>query len=96
MEPLDILPEYVYCVKTGKKHYDLFTTIYTGENYCGRCGLANPLQSQGRARSRTPALPGPYNEVVEVEDSPPQPVSPVSQLMRDRPKPVSSSGIEYA
>ncbi|KAL6405411.1 hypothetical protein AUP68_11165 [Ilyonectria robusta] len=49
-----------------------------------------------RARSRTPALPGPYDEVVEVEDSPPHPVSPASQLMRDRPKPVSSSGIGYA
>ncbi|KAH8656773.1 hypothetical protein BGZ61DRAFT_568666 [Ilyonectria robusta] len=96
MEPLDIPPEYVYCVKAGKKHHDLFTTIYAGENYCGRCGLANPFQSQGRARSRTPALPGPYDEVVEVEDSPPQPASPASQLMRDRPKPVSSSGIGYA
>lgn len=92
----DIPPEHVYCVKAGKKHHDLFTTIYAGENYCGCCGLSNPFQSQRRARSRTPALPGPYDEVVEVEDSPPHPVSPASQLMRDRPKLVSSSGIGYA
>jgi hypothetical protein len=84
MAPPDIPPEYVYCVKAGKKHHDLFTTIYAGENYCGRCGLANPFQSQRRARSRTPALPGPYDEVVEVDDSPPHPVSPASQLMRDK------------
>ncbi|KAI7772510.1 hypothetical protein LZL87_014324 [Fusarium oxysporum] len=96
MAPPDIPPEYVYCVKAGKKHHDLFTTIYGGENYCGRCGLANPFQSQRRARSRTPALPGPYNEVVEVDDSPPHPVSPASQLMRDKPKPVSSAAIGYA
>jgi hypothetical protein len=96
MAPPDIPPEYVYCVKAGKKHHDLFTTIYAGENYCGRCGLANPFQSQRRARSRTPALPGPYDEVVEVDDSPPHPVSPASQLMRDKPKPVSSAAIGYA
>ncbi|KAH6952504.1 hypothetical protein BKA56DRAFT_638371 [Ilyonectria sp. MPI-CAGE-AT-0026] len=91
----DIPPEHIYCVKAGKKHYDLFTTIYAGENYCGCCGLSNPFQSQRRARSRTPALPGLYNEVIEVEDSPPHPVSPASQLMRDRFKLVSSSGIGY-
>ena len=27
MAPPEIPPEYVYSVKTGKKHHDLFTTI---------------------------------------------------------------------
>ena len=96
MGPPKIPPEHVYCVQAGKKHYDLFTTIYVGANYCGRCGLVNPFRPQRRARSKTPAFPGPYDEVVELEDSPPRPVSPASQLMRDRPKPVSSIGIERA
>lgn len=91
-----IPPEHVYCVQAGKKHQDLFTTIYVDANYCGRCGLANPFRTQRRARSKTPALPGPYDEVVEVEDSPPRPVSPASQLLRDRPKPVTSAGINRA
>ncbi|KAH7124546.1 hypothetical protein EDB81DRAFT_846881 [Dactylonectria macrodidyma] len=39
--------------------------------------------------SKTLALPGLYDEVVEVKDSPPWPVSLVSQLLRDRPKPVT-------
>lgn len=78
--------EHIYCVQAGKKHHDLFTTIYAGENYCGRCGLANPFSSQRRTRSRTPARPGPNDEVVELEDSPPRPVSPASQLLRDRTK----------
>ncbi|KAH7114641.1 hypothetical protein EDB81DRAFT_920613 [Dactylonectria macrodidyma] len=92
----DIPPEHVYCIQAGKQHYDLFTTIYIGANYCGRCGLANPFRSQRRASSKTPALPGPYDEVVEVEDSPPRPASPASRLLRDRPKPVSSIGIGCA
>lgn len=33
---------------------------------------------------------------LEVEDSPPRPVSPASQLMRGNPKPVSSAGIGCA
>lgn len=94
MGPFKIPPEHVYCVQAGKKHYELFTTTYVGANYCGRCGLANPFRPQHRARSKTPALPGPYDEVVEVEDSPPpRPASPASQLLRDRPKPVSSIGV---
>ncbi|KAH6951115.1 hypothetical protein BKA56DRAFT_505955 [Ilyonectria sp. MPI-CAGE-AT-0026] len=96
MGPPNIPPEHVYCIQAGKKHYDLFTTIYVDANYCGRCGLANPFRSQRRARSKTPALPGPYDEVVEVEDSPPRPVSPASRLLRDKPKPVSSIGIGRA
>lgn len=96
MGPSKIPPEHVYCVQAGKKHYELFTTIYVGANYCGRCGLANPFRPQNRAKSKTPALPGPYDEVVEVEDSPPPPVSPASQLLRDRPKPVSFMGIRSA
>ncbi|PWI63953.1 hypothetical protein PCL_01925 [Purpureocillium lilacinum] len=71
-----IPPEHVYCVQAGKKYQDLFTTIYVDANYCGRCGLANPFRTQRRARSKTPALPGPYDEVVEVEDSPPRPLIP--------------------
>ncbi|KAM4061481.1 hypothetical protein HRG_013169 [Hirsutella rhossiliensis] len=43
MGPPQIPPEHVYCVQAGQKHYDLFTTIYVGANYCGRCGLANPF-----------------------------------------------------
>ncbi|KAF6514981.1 hypothetical protein HZS61_006155 [Fusarium oxysporum f. sp. conglutinans] len=94
MGPLKIPPEHVYCVQAGKKHYELFTTTYVGANYCGHCGLANPFRPQHRARSKTPAIPGPYDEVIEVEDSPPpRPVSPASQLLRDRPKPVSSIGV---
>ncbi|KAH8657240.1 hypothetical protein BGZ61DRAFT_567901 [Ilyonectria robusta] len=89
MSPPKIPPEHVYCVQAGKKHHELFTTTYVGANYCGRCGLANPFRLQHQARSKTPALPGPYDEVVEVEDSPPRPVSPASQLLRERPKPVS-------
>jgi hypothetical protein len=85
-----IPPEHVYCVQVGKKHHELFTTTYVGANYCGHCGLANPFQLQQQARSKTPALPGPYDEVVEVEDSPPRPVSPASQLLRDRQKHVPS------
>jgi hypothetical protein len=96
MGPPKIPPEHVYCVEAGKKHYDLFTTTYVGANYCGRCGLANPFRPRFQARLKTPALPGPYDEVVEVEDSPPRPVSPASQLLRDRPKPVSSIGIGRA
>ena len=89
--------EHVYCVQAGKKHHELFTTIYAGENYCGRCGLANPFSSQRRGRSRTPAIPGPDDEVVELEDTPPRPVSPASQLMRDRTKKKASfSGIGHA
>ena len=89
--------EHVYCVQAGKKHHELFTTIYAGENYCGRCGLANPFSSQRQGRSRTPALPGPDDEVVELEDTPPRPVSPASQLMRDRTKKKASfSGIGHA
>ncbi|KAL6402730.1 GPCR, PTH11-type [Ilyonectria robusta] len=83
-----IPPEHVYCVQAGKKHHELFTTMYVGANYCGRCGLANPFKPQHRVRSKTPALPGPHDEVVEVEDSPPRPVSPASHLLRDKPKPV--------
>ncbi|KFA62764.1 hypothetical protein S40285_10795 [Stachybotrys chlorohalonatus IBT 40285] len=86
-----IPPEHVYCIQAGKKHYELFTTTYIDANYCGHCGLANPFRPQSRARSKTPALPGPYDEVVEVEDSPPpRPVSPASRLLRDVPKPISS------
>ncbi|KAJ0134008.1 hypothetical protein HZ326_22946 [Fusarium oxysporum f. sp. albedinis] len=70
MGPQDA-PEHVYCVQAGKKHYELFTTTYAGANYCNHCGLANPFRPQHRARSKTPAIPGPYDEVVEVEDSPP-------------------------
>ncbi|KJK73668.1 hypothetical protein H634G_11057 [Metarhizium anisopliae BRIP 53293] len=88
--------EHIYCVQAGKKHHDLFTTIYAGENYCGRCGLANPFSSQSRARSRTPARPGPHDEVVELEDSPPRPVSPASQLMRNRTKSSSSANVGLA
>ena len=95
--PLPTIPaEHIYCVQAGKKHHDLFTTIYAGENYCGRCGLANPFQSQHRARSRTPALPGPDDEVVELENSPPLPVSPASHLLRDRTKLASSAGSGHA
>ena len=94
MGPPKIPPEHVYCVQAGKKHHELFTSMYVGANYCGRCGLANPFRPQHQARSKTPALPGPYDEVVEVEDSPPRPVSPASQLLRGRPKPVSFIGIE--
>ena len=96
MGPSDIPTEYVYCAKTGKKHQDLFTTIYAGENYCGLCGLANPLQSRLRARSKTPSFPGPRDEVVLIEDSPPRPVSPASQLMRNRPIPTPSARMGYA
>ena len=85
MTPSDIPSEHVYCVKGGRKHHDLFTTLYAGENYCSHRGLANPFQSRSRARSRTPAFPGPHDEVVEVRDSPPQrAVSPASQLLRKR------------
>lgn len=96
MCPLKIPPEHVYCVQAGKIHYDLFTTIYVGANYCGHCGLVNPFRAQRRARSKTPALPGPNDEVVEVADSPPRPVSPASQLLRDTLKPVTSVDIERA
>ena len=96
MDPSKIPSEHIYCVQDRKKHYELFTTTYISANYCGRCGLANPFQAQQRARSKTPALPGPYDEVVEVEDSPPRPGSPASQLLRDKPKPVSSIGIRRA
>ncbi|KAK1702951.1 uncharacterized protein BDZ83DRAFT_595469 [Colletotrichum acutatum] len=95
MSPPKIPSEHVYCIQTGKKHHELFTTIYLEANYCGRCGLANPFRSEHRARSRTPALPGPHDEVVEVDDSPPRPVrpvSPASQLFRDKPNPVSLIG----
>lgn len=96
MDPSKIPPGHIYCIQDGKKHYELFTTIYISANYCGRCGLANPFRTQQRARSKTPAIPGPYDEVVEVEDSPPRPVSPASLLLRDRPKPVSSMSIRRA
>ncbi|KFA51650.1 hypothetical protein S40293_11542 [Stachybotrys chartarum IBT 40293] len=96
MAPPKIPPEHAYCVQAGKKHHELFTTTYVGANYCGRCGLANPFRPQHRARSKTPALPGPYDEVVEVEDSPPRLVSPASQLLRARPKPVSSDMVHTA
>ncbi|OAQ57511.1 TPR domain protein [Pochonia chlamydosporia 170] len=88
--------EHIYCVQAGKKHHDLFTTIYSGENYCGQCGLANPFSSQSQARSRTPARPSPHNEVVKLEDSPPRPVSPASQLLRDRTKSSSSANVGHA
>ncbi|KJZ69309.1 hypothetical protein HIM_11303 [Hirsutella minnesotensis 3608] len=88
--------EHVYCVQAGKKHHELFTNIYAGENYCGRCGLANPFSSQRRARARTPARPGPDDEVVELEDTPPRSISPASQLLRDRTKLASSAGIGHA
>lgn len=84
--------DYVYCVQAGKKHHDIFTTAYAGEKFCGRCGLANPLLSQRRATSRTPALPGPDDEVVELEDTPPRPVSPASQLLRQKPVPFAGVG----
>ncbi|EXM13388.1 hypothetical protein FOTG_18155 [Fusarium oxysporum f. sp. vasinfectum 25433] len=94
MGSLKIPPEHVYCIQAGKKHHELFTTTYVAANYCGHCGLANPFRPQTRARSKTPALPGPYDEVVEVEDSPPpRPVSPASQLLRDRSKPMPSIGV---
>ncbi|KAH6953698.1 hypothetical protein BKA56DRAFT_708191 [Ilyonectria sp. MPI-CAGE-AT-0026] len=86
--PPNIPPEHIYCIQAGKKHYNLFTTIYVGANYCGCCGLANPFRSQ--------LLPGLYNEVVEVEDSPLRPVSPVSRLLHDKLKPVSSIDIRRA
>ncbi|KAM0670915.1 hypothetical protein ACQRIU_001310 [Beauveria bassiana] len=86
--------EYVCCVQAGKKHHDLFTTTYAGENFCGRCGLANPLLSQRRTTSRTPALPGPDDEAVELEDTPPRPISPASHLLRQ--KPVSFAGVGHA
>ncbi|KAG7403440.1 hypothetical protein Forpe1208_v016545 [Fusarium oxysporum f. sp. rapae] len=94
MGPLKMPPEHVYCVQAGKKHYELFTTTYDGTNYCNHCGLAKPFRSQHRARSKTLAIPGPYDEVVEVEDTPPpRPGGPASQLLRDRPKPASSIGV---
>ncbi|KAM4063234.1 hypothetical protein HRG_013815 [Hirsutella rhossiliensis] len=61
-------PEHLYCIQAGKKHYDLFTTIYVGANYCGRCGLANPFRSQHLARSNTPAFPGPHDEQLNKPD----------------------------
>ncbi|KAG7001231.1 hypothetical protein FocnCong_v012395 [Fusarium oxysporum f. sp. conglutinans] len=94
MGPLKIPPEHVYCVQAGKKHYELFTTTYVGANYCGHCGLANPFRPQHRARSKTPAIPGPYDEVIEVKTlrHHDQSVQQAS-LLRDRPKPVSSIGV---
>ena len=88
MEAQEIPLEHTFCPVTGRKHYEMFTKTAPKAQFCGACGFANPLRKQ---RAKPPAVPGPDDQVIELEDSPAQPKgSPASQLMRERPRPVAS------
>src|SRR5436189_1424901 len=87
MEAQRIATEHIFCQVRGKKHCDIFASA-PNSLFCGSCGFKNPNPSRKR---RTPALPGPDDVVVEIDDSLDEAQgSPASQLMRKRPKPAVS------